>query len=113
MSQKNERTPPLFPRLDPEDEEVGEVVETEISTDGTGPVATGGITMSGDGTSIAPTRTSPKSVKWISSPDIGRVIEIISKTDKITPEEAVRRLNKLCVQGSLVIVPQFGAGKKS
>lgn len=60
-------------------------------------------------------QTIPKkpALKWIAASDLQRVVNILAAVDKIPLEEAVRRLNKMCEKGHLVIVPPFsGAPKK-
>lgn len=52
-----------------------------------------------------------KSLRWVSTNDLNAVVEILAAADKITPEEAVRRLNVMCEKGTLVIVPPFGVRK--
>jgi hypothetical protein len=52
-----------------------------------------------------------KRPNFISASDLNRIIEIISKCDKITPDEVVRKLNRMVEKGSLIIVPQMGVKK--
>lgn len=53
------------------------------------------------------------STKWISEHDIPEIISILCAADKISPDEAVKRLNKLVSKGTVFIVPLLGTKRKS
>lgn len=60
----------------------------------------------------AATESKPRSPKFISISDIPKIIKILVGADKISPDEAVRRLNSMVAKGSLVMVPLFGTKRK-
>jgi len=55
--------------------------------------------------------TAKKFPRFLSANDLEFVVRILAAADKITPEEAVRRLNLMCEKGTLVIVPSLGGRK--
>lgn len=58
--------------------------------------------------------TSPKKTpKFMSVSDLPDIINILSRADKISPDEAVRRLNNMVAKGSLVIVPTIGTKRRA
>jgi hypothetical protein len=54
-----------------------------------------------------------KSPKWIAADDIQDIINILSKADKISSQEAINRLNNQVTKGDLIIVPLLGTKRKS
>lgn len=54
-----------------------------------------------------------KSPKWISASDLPDIINILTKADKISPQEAVNRLNNMVSKGVLVIVPLLGTRRRA
>jgi hypothetical protein len=66
-------------------------------------------TPSGSGIQTVPAKK--KSPRFLSANDLESVVRILAAADKITPEEAVRRLNLMCEKGTLVIVPPLGVRK--
>lgn len=63
------------------------------------------------GSGIQTVSAKKKSPRFLSANDLESVIHILAAADKITPEEAVRRLNLMCEKGTLVIVPPLGVRK--
>lgn len=60
---------------------------------------------------IQATPAKKKFPRFLSANDLESVVRILAAADKITPEEAVRRLNLMCEKGTLVIVPPIGVRK--
>lgn len=50
--------------------------------------------------------------RFIAAGDLSEIITILVKADKITPDEAVRRLNNMVEKGTLVIVPMIGTKRR-
>jgi len=53
-----------------------------------------------------------KAPSFLSVMDLKAVVQILSATDKITPEQAIRRLKLMCEKGILVIVPPLGIKRR-
>ena len=53
-----------------------------------------------------------KSPKFIAVNDLQEIINILVHADKISPDEAVKRLNNMVAKGDLVIVPLIGTKRK-
>lgn len=54
-----------------------------------------------------------KSPKFMAATDLHDVINILVQADKISPDEAVRRLNNMVAKGVLVIVPLIGTKRRA
>lgn len=54
-----------------------------------------------------------KTPKFMSVSDLPDIINILSRADQISPDEAVRRLNNMVAKGTLVIVPTIGTKRKA
>lgn len=59
------------------------------------------------------TEGKKKSPKWIAASDLPDIINILTKADKISPQEAVNRLNNMVSKGVLVIVPLLGTRRRA
>ena len=60
---------------------------------------------------LEPAYSSKAANVFMAANDLAAVVNIISKTDNITPDEVIKRLNNMCEKGALLIVPSFGRGK--
>jgi hypothetical protein len=61
---------------------------------------------------LVETSSPKKSPKFISASDLPEIIKILVGADKISPDEAVRRLNNMVAKGTLVISPLLGTKRK-
>jgi hypothetical protein len=58
------------------------------------------------------TEVKPRSPKFIAVSDIPKIIKILVGADKISHDEAIRRLNNMVAKGTLVFSPMFGTKRK-
>lgn len=49
---------------------------------------------------------------FIGTIDLPSIVNILTKADDITPDEAIRRINKMCQDKQLTIVPFMGSKKQ-
>lgn len=51
----------------------------------------------------------PKKPRWICMSDLQEIVKILTGADKITTEEAIRRLNNMQKLGTIFFFPKIGA----